>query len=151
MAILGFGTIVQNCLAAAQLLQEHGISVTVADARFCKPLDGDLIRKLAQEHEVLITVEEGSIGGFSAHVSHFLCLNGLLDGNLKVKTSLVMSISDNIIHYKMAFKFTKFLVFHVCSGGQWFFLTGILTMEHKMIRLKKLGSAQSILQALFCH
>lgn len=85
VAILGFGTIVQNCLAAAKLLQDLGIYVTVADARFCKPLDGDLIKKLAQEHEVLITVEEGSIGGFSAHVSQFLCLNGLLDGNLKVK------------------------------------------------------------------
>ncbi|KAL8488799.1 hypothetical protein ACS0TY_024925 [Phlomoides rotata] len=83
VAILGFGTIVQNCLSAAQLLQEHGVSVSIADARFCKPLDGDLIKKLAQEHEILITVEEGSIGGFSSHVSHFLCLNGLLDGNLK--------------------------------------------------------------------
>ncbi|KAG8367691.1 hypothetical protein BUALT_Bualt16G0099400 [Buddleja alternifolia] len=83
VAILGFGTIVQNCLAAADVLQDIGINVTVADARFCKPLDGDLIRQLAQEHEVLITIEEGSIGGFSSHVSHFLCLNGLLDGNLK--------------------------------------------------------------------
>ncbi|KAG6384239.1 hypothetical protein SASPL_155958 [Salvia splendens] len=62
VAILGFGTIVQNCLAAAELLNEHGMSVTVADARFCKPLDGELIKKLVQEHEVLITVEEGSIG-----------------------------------------------------------------------------------------
>lgn len=84
VAILGYGTIVQNCLAAAQLLQTLDISVTVADARFCKPLDGNLIRQLAQEHEVLITVEEGSIGGFSSHVSHYLGLNGLLDGNLKV-------------------------------------------------------------------
>ncbi|GER38039.1 1-deoxy-D-xylulose-5-phosphate synthase [Striga asiatica] len=83
VAILGFGTIIQNCLAAAKLLGDHGISVTVADARFCKPLDGELIRELVKEHEVLITVEEGSIGGFSSHVSHFLCLNGLLDGNLK--------------------------------------------------------------------
>nr|AGQ04154.1 1-deoxy-D-xylulose 5-phosphate synthase [Lavandula angustifolia] len=83
VAILGFGTIVQTCMEAAKLLQEQDISVTVADARFCKPLDGDLIRKLAKEHQVLITVEEGSIGGFSAHVSHFLSLNGLLDGNLK--------------------------------------------------------------------
>nr|QEV81813.1 1-deoxy-D-xylulose-5-phosphate synthase decarboxylase [Prunella vulgaris] len=82
-AILGFGTIVQNCMAAAQILDEHGISVTVADARFCKPLDGELIKKLVKEHDVLITVEEGSIGGFSAHISHFLSLNGLLDGNLK--------------------------------------------------------------------
>jgi 1-deoxy-D-xylulose-5-phosphate synthase len=83
VAILGYGTIVQDCLAAAQLLQTLDISITVADARFCKPLDGNLIRQLAQEHEVLITVEEGSIGGFSSHVSHYLGLNGLLDGNLK--------------------------------------------------------------------
>lgn len=84
VALLGYGTIVQSCLAASQLLHELGISVTVADARFCKPLDGNLIKQLANEHEVLITVEEGSIGGFSSHVSHFLALNGLLDGNLKV-------------------------------------------------------------------
>ncbi|KAK6159124.1 hypothetical protein DH2020_006438 [Rehmannia glutinosa] len=83
VAILGFGTIVQNCLAAAKILKDVGIFVSVADARFCKPLDGDLIKQLTKEHDVLITVEEGSIGGFSAHVSHFLCLNGLLDGNLK--------------------------------------------------------------------
>ncbi|KAL6984988.1 1-deoxy-D-xylulose-5-phosphate synthase [Sarracenia purpurea var. burkii] len=83
VAMLGYGTMVQNCLAAAQLLQAVGISTTVADARFCKPLDEGLIRQLAEEHEVLITVEEGSIGGFSSHVSHFLGLNGLLDGNLK--------------------------------------------------------------------
>nr|AZB52792.1 1-deoxy-D-xylulose-5-phosphate synthase 1 [Centranthera grandiflora] len=83
VAILGFGTIIQNCLAAAKVLADHGVSITVADARFCKPLDGELIRRLVKEHEILITVEEGSIGGFSSHVSHFLCLNGLLDGNLK--------------------------------------------------------------------
>lgn len=84
MALLGYGTIVQSCLVASELLQKIGISVTVADARFCKPLDGNLIKQLANEHEVLITVEEGSIGGFSSHVSHFLALNGLLDGHLKV-------------------------------------------------------------------
>ncbi|KAL8461322.1 hypothetical protein ACS0TY_032703 [Phlomoides rotata] len=83
VAILGFGTIVQNCLKAARILEDHGVDVTVADARFCKPLDGDMIKELAKEHEVLITVEEGSVGGFSSHVSHFLCLKGLLDGNLK--------------------------------------------------------------------
>lgn len=64
-------------------MEEVGFSVTVADARFCKPLDGDLIRRLANEHQVLLTVEEGSIGGFGSHVSHFLALNGLLDGKLK--------------------------------------------------------------------
>ncbi|KAH8956930.1 hypothetical protein BDL97_07G067600 [Sphagnum fallax] len=83
VAILGYGTMVQNCLAAQASLLEQGISATVADARFCKPLDKDLIRALAKEHEVLITVEEGSIGGFAAHVAHFLALEGLLDGNLK--------------------------------------------------------------------
>lgn len=81
---MGFGAIVQNCIGAAELLQEHKVSATVADARFCKPLDGELIKRLAREHEILITVEEGSIGGFGSHVSHFLALNGLLDGNLKV-------------------------------------------------------------------
>ena len=84
VAILGYGIVVQSCLQAAELLQVLNVSATVADARFCKPLDGNLIRQLAQEHEILITVEEGSIGGFSSHVSHFLGLNGLLDGNLKV-------------------------------------------------------------------
>lgn len=84
MAILGFGSITQSCLGASKLLEEVGVSVTVADARFCKPLDGDLIRRLANEHQVLLTVEEGSIGGFGSHVSHFLALNGLLDGKVKV-------------------------------------------------------------------
>lgn len=84
VAILGYGTIVQSCIAAAEVLQQYGINITVADARFCKPLDGELVKQLAREHEVLLTIEEGSIGGFSSHVSHFLGLNGLLDGNLKV-------------------------------------------------------------------
>ncbi|CAO2830331.1 unnamed protein product [Amaranthus hypochondriacus] len=89
VALLGFGSIVQKCQEAAALLKTCDISVTVADARFCKPLDGDLIRSLAKEHEVLITVEEGSIGGFSSHVSHFLSLNGLLDGNLKLRAMIL--------------------------------------------------------------
>nr|ART66976.1 1-deoxy-D-xylulose 5-phosphate synthase 2 [Magnolia champaca] len=89
VAILGFGIMVQNCLGASQILEEHGISATVADARFCKPLDADLIRSLAREHSILITVEEGSIGGFGSHVSHFLALNGLLDGNLKWRAMML--------------------------------------------------------------
>jgi 1-deoxy-D-xylulose-5-phosphate synthase len=84
VAILGYGTIVQACLKAAEALKEHGIFITVADARFCKPLDTELIRDLAAEHEILITAEEGSIGGFGSHVAHYLGLNGLLDGHLKV-------------------------------------------------------------------
>ena len=84
VAILGYGSIVQNCVAAQISLLQHGVSVTVADARFCKPLDRDLIRKLVRDHEILITIEEGAIGGFSTHVAHFLSLEGLLDGGLKV-------------------------------------------------------------------
>ncbi|XP_044487190.1 probable 1-deoxy-D-xylulose-5-phosphate synthase, chloroplastic isoform X2 [Mangifera indica] len=83
VALLGYGTAVQSCLAAAALLEQHGLQLTVADARFCKPLDQSLIRSLAKLHEVLVTVEEGSIGGFGAHVAQFLALDGLLDGALK--------------------------------------------------------------------
>jgi len=83
VALLGYGTMVQQCLAAHSLLGDLGISATVADARFCKPLDRDLIRQLAKNHQVLITVEEGSIGGFGSHVVQFMALDGLLDGKLK--------------------------------------------------------------------
>lgn len=86
MAFLGYGTAVQSCLAAASIVEQHGLRVTVADARFCKPLDHALIRNLAKCHEVLITVEEGSIGGFGSHVVQFMALNGLLDdGTTKVR------------------------------------------------------------------
>ncbi|KAJ6722076.1 1-D-DEOXYXYLULOSE 5-PHOSPHATE SYNTHASE-RELATED [Salix viminalis] len=83
VALLGYGTAVQSCLAAASIVEHHGIRLTVADARFCKPLDHALIRSLAKSHEILITVEEGSIGGFGSHVAQFLALDGLLDGKLK--------------------------------------------------------------------
>ncbi|KAK4477947.1 hypothetical protein RD792_017212 [Penstemon davidsonii] len=83
VALLGYGSAVQSCLAAAALVEPHGLRVTVADARFCKPLDHALIRSLAKSHEVLITVEEGSIGGFGSHVAQFMALDGLLDGKLK--------------------------------------------------------------------
>ncbi|GLU08303.1 hypothetical protein SLE2022_252230 [Rubroshorea leprosula] len=83
VALLGYGTAVQSCLAAASLVESSGLRLTVADARFCKPLDQGLIRKLAKSHEVLITVEEGSIGGFGSHVAQFLALHGLLDGTVK--------------------------------------------------------------------
>lgn len=85
VALLGYGTAVQGCLAAASLVNQHGLQITVADARFCKPLDQDLVRSLAKSHEVLITVEEGSIGGFGSHVAQFMALNGLLDGKTRVR------------------------------------------------------------------
>nr|AFU93069.1 chloroplast 1-deoxy-D-xylulose-5-phosphate synthase [Eucommia ulmoides] len=89
VAILGYGSIVQQCLGAAALLKDRNVSVTVADARFCKPLDADLIKRLTHEHEILLTVEEGSVGGFGSHVSHFLSLNGILDGPLKLRAMVL--------------------------------------------------------------
>lgn len=83
VALLGYGTMVQNCLKAHSLLSSLGIEVTVADARFCKPLDIKLVRQLCENHTFLITVEEGSIGGFGAHVAHFITLDGQLDGKTK--------------------------------------------------------------------
>ncbi|GLS32731.1 1-deoxy-D-xylulose-5-phosphate synthase [Mesorhizobium albiziae] len=85
VALLSFGTRLQDCLMAAEELDAAGLSATVADARFAKPLDEDMIRRLARSHEVLITVEEGSIGGFASHVLQFLATEGLLDSGLKVR------------------------------------------------------------------
>ena len=75
---------VQNCLKAQTLLAKLGIEVTVADARFCKPLDIKLLRELCRNHAFLITVEEGAIGGFGSHVAQFMALDGQLDGRTKV-------------------------------------------------------------------
>lgn len=108
VAILGYGSIVQQCLGAADILQSHNVRVTVADARFCKPLDADLIRRLAKEHEILITVEEGSIGGFGSHVSHFLCLNSILDGPLKVKITITPCLIQQKVFFKKMFS-TRFV------------------------------------------
>ncbi|CAL9086217.1 unnamed protein product, partial [Musa textilis] len=85
VAILGYGSIVQTCLKAADPPRDRGVFATVADARFCKPLEVGLIRRLANEHEILITVEEGSVGGFASHVTHFLSLSGLLDRHMKLR------------------------------------------------------------------
>ncbi len=86
IAILSFGTRLGEVLKAADQLAARGLSVTVADARFAKPLDEDLILRLAREHEALITVEEGSIGGFGAFVLHMLAEKGALDRGVKVRT-----------------------------------------------------------------
>ena len=85
VAILSFGTRLKDCLLAAEELDAAGLSTTVADARFAKPLDEDLVRRLAREHEVLITVEEGAVGGFASHVLHFLAHEGALETGLKVR------------------------------------------------------------------
>ena len=86
IALLSFGTRLADCVLAAQELDRLGYPTTVADARFAKPLDRRLIRQLAQNHEVLITVEEGATGGFGAQVLQFMAHDGLLDRHLKIRT-----------------------------------------------------------------
>ncbi|MEM7508866.1 MAG: 1-deoxy-D-xylulose-5-phosphate synthase [Pseudomonadota bacterium] len=85
IALLSFGARLQECLKAAEELEAMGLSTTVADARFAKPLDRDLILQLARHHEALITIEEGAVGGFSAHVLHLLAHEGVLDSGLTVR------------------------------------------------------------------
>jgi len=94
IAILSFGTRLQECLLASEKLSAYGLSATVADARFAKPLDTDLIARLAREHEVLIAIEEGSSGGFGAHVMHYLAWEGLLDRGLKFRP---MTLPDRFV------------------------------------------------------
>jgi 1-deoxy-D-xylulose-5-phosphate synthase len=89
VALLSFGTRLGECLKAADELVSRGLSTTVADARFCKPLDTDLIRRLASEHEVLITIEEGAVGGFASHVLQYLATNGMLDAGLKIRPMIL--------------------------------------------------------------
>lgn len=94
VAILNFGSRLAECLKAAEKFSAYGLSATVADARFAKPLDTDLVRRLAREHEVLLTVEEGSAGGFGAHVLHFLAWDGALDKGLKIRS---LTLPDRFI------------------------------------------------------
>jgi 1-deoxy-D-xylulose-5-phosphate synthase len=89
VALLSFGARLGECLKAADVLAARGLSTTVADARFCAPLDEDLVRRLAKEHEVMITIEEGSAGGFAAHVFNFLARDGLLDNGLKIRPMML--------------------------------------------------------------
>ena len=89
VALISFGARLQECLKAADSLSQKGISTTVADARFAKPLDEDLILNLASSHEVVITIEEGSIGGFGSHVMHFLTERGLIDRGIKFRSMIL--------------------------------------------------------------
>ncbi len=86
VALLNFGARMSEAMKAADKLAAMGLSTTLADARFAKPLDEDLIRRLAREHEVLLTIEEGAMGGFGAFVLHFLARDGLLDRGLKIRS-----------------------------------------------------------------
>ena len=96
IAILSFGTRLAEALKAADDLAARGLPTTVADARFCKPLDEELIRRLAANHEVLITVEEGAIGGFASHVMQFMAKAGLFDRGCKFRP---MTLPDTYIDH----------------------------------------------------
>ena len=89
IALLNFGARLQECLKAAEELDAMGLSATVADARFAKPLDRDLILRLAREHEALITIEEGAVGGFGSHVVHLLAEAGALDSGLRIRSMVL--------------------------------------------------------------
>ena len=86
LAILSFGARLNECLNAAENLKKKGINITVVDARFAKPLDENLIWQLATDHDAIITIEEGSIGGFGSHIAQFLSEKNLLDKDLKFRS-----------------------------------------------------------------
>ncbi|MEM7444414.1 MAG: 1-deoxy-D-xylulose-5-phosphate synthase [Pseudomonadota bacterium] len=103
VALLSYGGRLQTCLDAAEELAARGLSTTVADARFAKPLDEELVKRLALKHELLITIEEGSVGGFGSFVLHSLAKQGLLDGGLIVRP---MTLPDRFLdHDKPALQY----------------------------------------------
>jgi 1-deoxy-D-xylulose-5-phosphate synthase len=92
IALLSFGTRLSEVIKAAEALAAKGINPTIADARFAKPLDQDLIRQLAADHEALITIEEGAVGGFGSHVAHYLAEDGVFDTGLKYRSMVLPDI-----------------------------------------------------------
>jgi 1-deoxy-D-xylulose-5-phosphate synthase len=94
IALLSFGGRLGECFKAASILEAKGLSTTIADARFSKPLDHDLIMQLARHHQVVVTIEEGAAGGFGAHVLHFLASSGRLDHGLCIRT---MTLPDRFL------------------------------------------------------
>lgn len=92
VALFSYGTRLAECMKAAESLAAHGLTTTVADARFAKPLDVDLLLRLAKNHEVLITIEEGSIGGFGSYVLQALAAHGALDRGLKVRSMVLPDV-----------------------------------------------------------
>ena len=101
VAILNLGTRLQQCLEAKEILSKKGINITIVDARFVKPLDEKLILEVASNHEVLITIEEGSVGGFGSHVSQLLADRGVFDNGLKFRS---MILPDSFIDQDTPFK-----------------------------------------------
>jgi 1-deoxy-D-xylulose-5-phosphate synthase len=89
VALLSFGTRLEEVEKAAEALEAKGITPTVADARFAKPLDRELILSLAADHEALITIEEGAVGGFGSHVAQLLAEEGVFDEGLKYRSMVL--------------------------------------------------------------
>ena len=94
VAVLNFGAHLKEVKEASEVLLQAGIDITVADARFAKPLDEELVTNLAKNHSVLISIEEGAIGGFGSHLSNYLSESGLLDDDLKFRA---MFLCDKFI------------------------------------------------------
>lgn len=92
VALVNFGTRLGEVIAAGEKLMAYGLNPTIADMRFLKPLDETLLARLAKEHEVLITIEEGGIGGFGSHVATFLASHGMLDGKLKFRPLMIPDV-----------------------------------------------------------
>ena len=92
VCILSLGTRLEECKAAAEEIKNKGFTTTIIDARFAKPLDQELILKCAREHEVMITIEEGSIGGFGSHVKNLLAEKGIFDKGLKFRSMMLPDI-----------------------------------------------------------
>ena len=92
LALLNFGARLNETLKAAENLKKKGVNITIVDARFAKPLDESLIWQLATTHEAIMTIEEGSIGGFGSHVVNFLSKKGLIDSNLKFREMILPDV-----------------------------------------------------------
>jgi 1-deoxy-D-xylulose-5-phosphate synthase len=92
VALLSFGARLKEVLEAAEALEARGVAPTVADARFAKPLDREMILALARGHEALITVEEGAVGGFGSHVAQLLAEEGVFDTGLKYRSMVLPDI-----------------------------------------------------------
>ncbi|MSO54595.1 MAG: 1-deoxy-D-xylulose-5-phosphate synthase [Rhodospirillales bacterium] len=115
IAILSLGTRLQEALLAADDLAARGLSTTVADARFAKPIDQAMIRRLAREHEVLITIEEGSVGGFAAQVFQFLATQGLLDNGLKIRPMVLPDVFLDHDKPELQYKWAGLTASHIVA------------------------------------
>jgi len=115
IALLSYGTRLEECLKAADMLAESGISATVADARFAKPLDEALILQLAGNHKQLITIEEGSIGGFGSYVLNFLNNKGYMDGRVRVHTMTLPDIYQDQASPADQYEEAQLTAHHICQ------------------------------------